>query len=483
MNKKVISIILAISIIGGVLAENVQAKELQNNTIEQIKNTKIKVKDESELPIRKDGNELEWSKVSDNAYKTTYISVNGMKITAYKHILVVKNGKVIREAYDEEAVDLTITNQKSDVEVKIGDKKVVNGIEYTVTNVSSKSLSETKFIKDTIKRDIDVNNYELYSTVSQKLDAPNYFHFNGYNSNKLDVDYWTEVIKQNKDKLIPLTDDYKKASWGNFLICDKNNDGQQDQDTSAGGVNSYGVRIKTIDETKEKEVGASDELITKGLPIYYYLGHDKIIINELAGELIAPYANVEIIGQNSGCIIAKSVKFNNGEAHRNISGKELVHYTKNATTKTSYIWSGEYKRIIHHDAEYEDVNDIQFEYEEEKIEKPVVPDKPTASTEQEKPVVHKSQPKISDKPKEEPKENKNDINKENNKIEIVEKEEVKNTKEVEKIENKNVKKINTINGYSKNLLPKTGGVGNATKVSLGILSIISGLVLLIKRRK
>ena len=475
MNKKVISIILAISIIGGVLSENVQAKELQNNTIEQIKNTKIKVKDESELPIRKDGNELEWSKVSDNEYKTTYISVNGMKITAYKHISVIKNGKVVREAYDEEAVDLTITNQKSDVEVKIGDKKVVNGIEYTVTNVSSKSLSETKFIKDTIKRDIDVNNYELYSTVSQKLDAPNYFHFNGYNSNKLDVDYWTEVIKQNKDKLIPLTDDYKKASWGNFLICDKNNDGQQDKDTSAGGVNSYGVRIKTIDETKEKEVGASDELITKGLPIYYYLGHDKIIINELAGELIAPYANVEIIGQNSGCIIAKSVKFNNGEAHRNISGKELVHYTKNATTKTSYIWSGEHKTTIHHDAEYEDVNDIQFEYEEEKIEKPVIPDKSTTSTEKEKTVAHKLQPKTSDKPKEELKEN--------NKIEIVKKEEVKNIKEVKKIENANVKKINTVNGCSKNLLPKTGGVGDTTEVSLGILSIISGLVLLIKSRK
>ena len=468
MNKKVISAILAISIVGGVLPENVQAKELQNNTIEQIKNTKIKVKDESKLPVRKDGNELEWSKVSDNEYKTTYISVDGMKITAYKHISVINNGKVVREAYDEEVIDSTITNQKSDVEIKIGDKKVVNGIEYTVTNVSSKSLSETKFIKDTIKRDIDVNNYELYSTVSQKLDAPNYFHFNGYNSDKLDVDYWTEVIKQNKDKLIPLTDDYKKASWGNFLICDKNNDGQQDKDTSAGGVNSYGVRIKTIDETKEKEVGASDELITKGLPIYYYLGHDKIIINELAGELIAPYANVEIIGQNSGCIIAKSVKFNNGEAHRNISDKELVHYTKNATTKTSYIWSGEHKTIIHHDAEYEDVNDIHFEYEEEKIEKPV---------------VHKSQPKISDKPKEEPKENKNYINKENNKIEIVEKEEIKNTKEVEKIENENVKKINTVNGYSKKILPKTGGVGDTTEVGLGILSMISGLVLLIKRRK
>ena len=180
---------------------------------------------------------------------------------------------------------------------------------------------------------IDVNNYELCSCVAQTVTTSEGCHLNGYVCKNFNQKYWIDVIEKNKGKLKSFTDDYQTYSPDLQFYCDRDHDGNPDKDAKAGGINVYGKTIKTVENTKAFEDGRDSELITNGLPVYYYYGKSPIEIDELSGALIAPYTDVTIHGQNSGCVIAKAVTYTGGEAHRNISGIKLISPQKEEPKK------------------------------------------------------------------------------------------------------------------------------------------------------
>ena len=348
-----------------IVSEKVTPIEIK--TEKKIETEVVNVKDEKELPSIKDGKGIDWKEVSKEGNTTTskaeYVSDKDTKIEAIKKdTLIEGQEKVVvdKEAWDE-TKEIKIKDVFYDKEVKVGDVVNIDGIDYEVTKVDNEKSSH---------RVISVKNFETYSTIANHIEAPDGFHFNGYNSTDFDSKYWKKVIdvniKKKTDNFKELTTDYKTLSWDNTgkLYCDKNNDNQQDQDTSAGGVNVYGDNINTKKGTNEYDKGASSERITRDLPVYYYLEKGKIIINELAGSLIAPYSEVTITGQNSGTIIAESVTYTSGESHRNISDKHLKDVTDDI-----YKISGKGNKVIHHDTithteKEEDRHEISYSYKE-----------------------------------------------------------------------------------------------------------------------